>query len=240
MIWTLVGHGQLWSALQERFASCDVPFEHLSAQSWLKGVGLPSHKSKGIVLAIPDRYIPNAVRALVQYNLQIPVFHCSGATPLDVLAPLPHAGVWYPLHSFKNAEVAWDTRTIFWENPALASTFEDLHKDLQLRSGSWLDSATRGKYHLAAVWANNFSNHLVALYQEYLKYEGLEAMDEMLLETVKAGLAAEAKSLQTGPARRLDSATLAQHMEMLPAQLQPIYQALSESIARLDAQQDEL
>ena len=60
-------------------------------------------------------------------------------------------------------------------------------------------------------------------------------MASMFLDSVTQALEGDARALQTGPARRRDMATLARHMEALPPELRLIYEALSESIARLDS-----
>jgi len=60
-------------------------------------------------------------------------------------------------------------------------------------------------------------------------------MTTMFLDSVSQALQEDARALQTGPARRRDLATLARHLEALPPELRSIYQALSDSIARLDS-----
>jgi hypothetical protein len=52
----------------------------------------------------------------------------------------------------------------------------------------------------------------------------------MVRTTLDAAAAGDAKSLQTGPARRADQITLDRHMDLLPKELKSIYQALSQSI----------
>ncbi len=97
---------------------------------------------------------------------------------------------------------------------------------------AWTDSAKRAQYHLGAVFANNFSNHVIALLQSYCAKVGLDphVYEAMIRTTLDAAAAGDAKSLQTGPARRADQITLDRHMDLLPKELKSIYQALSQSI----------
>lgn len=234
MNWGIVGHGHLGSALAARFARQNIAFRHLSAQLWDQGKDLPQPED-ALLLAVPDGCIVEVARQLQRRGHLGPVFHCSGATPLGALEPLPQTGVWYPMQSFRDVEVPWGSFPIYWENNLLEPVLKDLHQKLGIPLGQWMTSERRATNHLSAVWANNFPTHLVALYQDFCRQKGAEPMASMFLDSVTQALEGDARALQTGPARRRDMATLARHMEALPPELRLIYEALSESIARLDS-----
>lgn len=234
MNWGIVGHGHLGSALAARFARQNIAFRHLSAQLWDQGKDLPQPED-ALLLAVPDGCIVEVARQLQQRGHLGPVFHCSGATPLGALEPLPQAGVWYPMQSFRDVEVPWGSFPIYWENNLLEPVLKDLHQKLGIPLGQWMTSERRATNHLSAVWANNFPTHLVALYQDFCRQKEVEPLASMFLDSVTQALEGDARAIQTGPARRRDMATLARHMEALPPELRSIYEALSESIARLDS-----
>lgn len=238
MTWCIAGHGKVASALAKRLTERGVAFEQVSARHWARGKDLPSAGCRAVFLALPDDAIAEAAAALAATSPDYPVFHCSGATPLAALDPLPLSGVWYPMQSFRSPDVPWGAFRIFWENHALQNTLSDWHQALGIdMPGEWASSQQRGAYHLGAVWANNFPNHLVALFQAYQAKTGVSGLESMLAETVHAALNGDAKALQTGPALRGDQATLDRHLQELPEEFRDLYLALSESIHRFHASQ---
>lgn len=238
MTWCIAGHGKVASALAQRLTERGVAFEQVSARGWANGQGLPSSDSQALFLALPDEVIAEVSANLAAVSPSYPVFHCSGATPLSSLKALPLSGVWYPMQSFRTADVPWGEFRIFWENEALENTLNAWHQALGIETrGEWASSKQRGAYHLGAVWANNFPNHLVALLQAYQAQTGVSGLESMLAETVQVALNGDAKALQTGPALRGDQVTLDRHVQELPEELRDLYLALSESIQRLHASQ---
>ncbi len=90
------------------------------------------------------------------------------------------------------------------------------------------------KLHLAAVFANNFTNHLIGIAQQILienemNPEILNAILDQTFENAKKGNAFEN---QTGPAVRNDVSTINTHLELLKHQEneKQIYEILSKSI----------
>lgn len=238
MTWCIAGHGKVATALAHRLRARGGSFQHVSARAWSEGIDLPSANSRALFLALPDDALAAAAEALVAHHPTYPVFHCSGATPLSALASVPLSGVWYPMQSFRSPEVPWGQFRIFWENDTLASTLNDWHQALGIPvPGEWATSEQRGAYHLGAVWANNFPNHLAALFQTYQAQTGVTGLEAMFLESVQNALLADAKTLQTGPALRGDQATMERHLRELPEELRDLYLALSESIQRFHASQ---
>jgi predicted short-subunit dehydrogenase-like oxidoreductase (DUF2520 family) len=238
MTWCIAGHGKVASALAKRLSERGQAFEQVSARGWATGKDLPSADCRALFLALPDDVILEAAAALAAASPDYPVFHCSGATPLSALDTLPLSGVWYPMQSFRSPDVPWGSFRIFWENESLESILNAWHQALGINvPGEWASSQLRGAYHLGAVWANNFPNHLVALFQAYQAKTGVSGLESMLAETVQAALNGDAKALQTGPALRGDQATLDRHVQELPEEFRDLYLALSESIQRFHASQ---
>jgi predicted short-subunit dehydrogenase-like oxidoreductase (DUF2520 family) len=92
----------------------------------------------------------------------------------------------------------------------------------------------RLQYHLAAVFANNFSNHLFTLAEKMLQDAGLdfENLKPLIIQTAQNALLRSPALNQTGPAIRGDEKTMAKHLEILSDNnaLHKIYKDLSESI----------
>jgi hypothetical protein len=96
-----------------------------------------------------------------------------------------------------------------------------------------LKVAARRQLHLAAVFVNNFTNHMVFLGEALSREQGLPAdlLHPLLQETFRKLETLNAFEAQTGPARRRDQVTQQAHLNMLTDPLQrELYKIISESI----------
>ena len=191
------------------------------------------------LLAVPDAAVPE-VLAAIAWPVGALVAHVAGALPLAVFAAAPQVrgGVLYPLQTFSPGRaIDWPTVPLFVEaaDPAAEATLLALAHSLSQRV-ALLDSAQRLRLHLGAVFASNFTNHVLGIAQELLAKAGLDfaLLAPLVRETVDKALAAEPGpfAVQTGPAARHDVPTLAAHSAALanhPA-WQTLYTQLSQSI----------
>ena len=191
------------------------------------------------LLAVPDATVP-ALAAAGAWPAGSVVAHVAGALPLASLA-LPagaSAGVLYPLQTFSPGRaIAWPEVPLFVEgaNPAAEATLLALAQSLSPRV-ALLDSGQRLRLHLGAVWASNFTNHLLGVAHTLLAEAGLPfaLLHPLVRETVDKALAAQPTpfAVQTGPAVRHDAPTLAAHEAALAAHpaWQALYAQLSASI----------
>ena len=94
------------------------------------------------------------------------------------------------------------------------------------------NSIERKKMHLAAVFVNNFSNHLAFLAKEYLDENNLkwEYLKPLMIETVNKLSEVSPYEAQTGPSRRNDTKVIESHLKELSGTTKEIYQVLSTSI----------
>lgn len=199
---------------------------------------LPS--ADAYLLAVPDAAVL-ALAAALPWPPGAVVAHLAGALPLGALAeaaPAAHAGVLYPLQTFSPGRaVAWPEVPLFVEaaDPATEARLLALARSLSGRVAR-LDSGQRLRLHLGAVWASNFTNHLLGVAQHLLAEAGLpfELLHPLVRETVDKALDAQpsAFAVQTGPAVRLDQPTLVAHAAALAAHpaWQLLYAELSASI----------
>lgn len=186
------------------------------------------------ILAVSDKAIGQLARALdFHHGL---VVHTSGAQPLDALKDLPRTGVFYPLQTFSKS------RTLSLEGVPLlleVKSTEDLsilHEISLLLGGKpvMANSQQRLQAHLAAVIANNFSNHMWYQAEAILEDSGLsrELLTPILQETLAKFELAGGYEAQTGPARRGDGTTLERHQGLLgTGTLRTIYDQMTQSIA---------
>ena len=97
-----------------------------------------------------------------------------------------------------------------------------------------VSSDNRKYLHLAAVFANNFTNHLYGMAGKILENEGLDfsLLRPLIFETAHKVMLMSPENAQTGPARRGDESILNMHKTLLRGnrKLQNIYTLLSDSI----------
>ena len=90
--------------------------------------------------------------------------------------------------------------------------------------------------HLAAVFANNFTNHLFSISQMILEQSGLsfEIFKPLINETVRKIQNHDPLNVQTGPAVRRDNLTIENHLEYLKkdGRFAEIYKVLTADIQR--------
>ena len=181
------------------------------------------------LLAVPDAAVAPLFANITWPNNAL-VAHLAGALPLAVFAAQPavRGGVLYPLQTFSPG------RTIDWpavplcieaDTPAAEAVLLALASSLS-RHVLRLDSAQRLQLHVAAVFANNFTNHLLGIADALLAEAALppELLAPLVRETVAKALANPPFTVQTGPAVRRDAPTLAAHHAALAAH--PAWQAL--------------
>lgn len=184
-------------------------------------------------LTVRDNAIEEVAKLLPENGTLL--VHTSGSMPLDTIAGRKHRGVFYPLQTISQ-EVASDFNKIpiclEAENTQDAKLLKKLAKSIS-KKVVFLSSGERQKLHLAAVWVNNFSNHLFHLAYDYLTENQLDfqLLMPLILETTEKLKSVTPFEAQTGPARRHDTQTLQKHLALLedPKQKE-IYTLLSNSI----------
>ena len=148
------------------------------------------------------------------------VLHTAGALSLKDLAPYArNCGVLYPLQTLSASRIIESVKVPFLIE---ANSKENLARLRQLAAAlspmvQECSSETRKKLHLAAVFANNFSNLCFQIAWELAEKAGVAP--EILLPIIEESCAklrhlspAEA---QTGPAVRWDENIMQKHLELL-------------------------
>jgi hypothetical protein len=164
------------------------------------------------------------------------VVHTAASVSKDVLQNIStNYGVLYPLQSLRK-EIP-DTAAI----PLLIDGNSDhaiqLIRDLALSISPIVSKANdeeRLKLHIAAVIANNFSNHLFSLTEEFCKNEKVDfkLLLPIINETARRLTTYSPTDVQTGPAIRNDDSTIDKHLALLAnyPKLKNLYRLITDSI----------
>lgn len=187
------------------------------------------------ILAVKDYAIDDVI-----LELRLPdkiVVHTSGAVPLLGMEHISKkCGVFYPFQTFtKESAVDFATIPIFIEasdkatEKVLLEVAQSLSKLSQV-----VKSEQRKALHLAAVYVNNFTNHMFHIAQSILQKEKLpfELLYPLIKETVTKAGKHKPYDIQTGPARRDDWKTIDEHLHFLEdsPEFREVYLVLTESI----------
>ncbi|HEX8039890.1 MAG TPA: DUF2520 domain-containing protein [Chryseosolibacter sp.] len=196
-----------------------------------------SSPSSIFIIAVSDDVIADVVAQLVLPRDAI-LIHTSGAQPLDILVPAATAriGVFYPLQSFtKNRKIDFREIPFFIESDDAETEgiLVRMAKALS-RNVHKISAGQRLALHVAAVFASNFTNHMIAVSRDIMKESELdfEWMKPLVAETISKCLALGPDKAQTGPARRGDLEILDKHMEFLrhDEALSEIYKVISQHL----------
>lgn len=186
------------------------------------------------LLAVSDIAIDEVVQELQLSDKTI--VHTAGAVSIDILKQVSsHYGVFYPLQSLKKGSVNLP-QTPLLIDASDANTLQQLEVLGESISENVLqvNDEERLKMHMAAVFCNNFVNHLYALMEEYCEKEGLnfQLLIPLIQETALRLDTMKASHAQTGPAIRRDAGTIEKHMALLDTHsaLKMIYQLFTQSI----------
>jgi predicted short-subunit dehydrogenase-like oxidoreductase (DUF2520 family) len=155
-----------------------------------------------------------------------------------VLEQIPgaRASVFYPLQTFsKSKPVDFQTVPVLLESEdeqtlhALQSVAASISREVHLVS-----SNKRKQLHLAAVFACNFTNHLLGISREILQQAALPPtlLQPLIQETIAKAAQQPPFQVQTGPAIRHDQNVIEEHLHMLQdyPTYQQLYQQLTNSI----------
>lgn len=196
------------------------------------------HSADLFIIAVKDEGIRDLALKL-KINNQL-LLHTSGSIPLQALeGASTRTGVFYPLQTFskiKSVDFRQIPILIEANTPEVLSLIRTL-ADRLTEKVIEVNSEERKVMHIAAVFACNFTNHMVGLAKELLEGKGLnyELLKPLIKETFSKIEGNDPVSVQTGPAVREDHAIIQAHLELLKSQpdLLDLYSKISQSIVNL-------
>ena len=184
------------------------------------------------IIAVKDEAIAGISKKLPFEN-QL-VVHTSGNTSIEAIDSKNRRGVFYPLQTMNKQTIVDFTKVPFCLEAENTNDFCLLQRLASLLSTKiyTLNSYQRRVLHLAAVFMNNFSNHLIYISQQICKENKVpfEILQPLLTETFAKLQNTSAYNAQTGPARRNDSLTITNHLAMLSDDYKDIYDIITKSI----------
>jgi predicted short-subunit dehydrogenase-like oxidoreductase (DUF2520 family) len=189
------------------------------------------------IISVKDDAIPE-----VASRIRLPegalLLHTAGGRPLEDLKAAHAAaiGILYPLQTFSD-EHQVDFRKI----PLLIEA--DQKKTLKIvrniaesigKQVEEIDSERRAMIHVSAIFACNFSNHMMHIAQHLMEQNGLKYdwLHPLIHDTFDKALRIGPAQTQTGPASRNDQHTMQKHLEHLADEkdLAQMYRTISQSI----------
>lgn len=186
------------------------------------------------IIAVSDDAIAEVSQKITLIN-QL-VVHTSGSVALEKISNHNRRGVFYPLQTFtKGKEVDFSKIPICIETE-FSADLEVLRKLAQKLSQKTflINSEQRKALHVAAVFVNNFVNHLYQLGNEICQENQIPfgVLEALINETASKIATLTPQEAQTGPAKRNDQLTIDAHLKFLENDFtkQSIYKLLTQSI----------
>lgn len=188
------------------------------------------------IFCVSDDVILSLFKSL-RINKDAVVLHTSGSISMHIFQSFQEKfGVLYPLQTFSRKRILSFQEVPLCIEASDAGTLALIKALAQELSGSVyeINSEKRKKLHLAAVLANNFTNHLYGLAGRLLEEEGLEfsMLRPLIDETAHKVMLLTPEEAQTGPARRNDESVLNMHKALLKGnkKLLSLYTLMTDSI----------
>ena len=222
----IVGKGNVGTLLNEAFHS----IETLNVQ-WISSRDLITIPKTDItIIAVSDDAI-ETVSSKISTDFMV---HTSGSMPLSALKNNTRKGVFYPLQTFSKKKKVDFTQIPF----CIEATTEKDEKLLEKLAGFLskkiyrISSEQRKAIHVAAVFANNFTNHMYKIAHDICNTHQIpiEILNPLINETAVKIKVLPPALAQTGPAIRKDVTTINNHLFLLTEKQQEIYTILTKSI----------
>lgn len=246
---TLIGAGRVATGLADALHSKGVRINEIYSRTFANAEKLSqlipkatptdsldfsSSESSIFIVVISDDAIA-AVSKAIAFPPDSILAHTSGSVSLSILNH-PNSGIFYPLQTFTTKQ-----KVDFNEVPILIEGKNtEINERLtilgQLISNHVVSASEseRQQLHVAAVFASNFTNRMLAAAEEILKGSNLDiSILAPLVETsIRNTFLNGPNEALTGPAKRGDQKTIETHLRLLEdhPQLKILYQNISDQI----------
>ena len=187
-----------------------------------------------IIVSIND----DAILSVLSQIKNTAIVHTSGSIGLDVFKQkFTNYGVFYPLQTF-NKEIDINISEIPFCIEGNSLEFEkQLIKIAKALSKNVvkMNSQQRKQLHIAAVFACNFSNHMYSIADDLLAKKNIDFKILLpLIRKTNANLENyRPKEVQTGPAKRKDTAIIQEHIATIKEnEIKELYHRISDNIIK--------
>lgn len=244
----IVGAGNVATVLGKKMKEGGIDILQVVSQTYTHALELgtalhvPATDNFGEMITSADFYLvavtdANITMAAAQFSeLNGIILHTAGSVSKDVLKNYSNQyGVVYPLQTLnRNVEALPEVPVL------IDGSNETVKEAIKQFTSTWADAVVlandqqRLNTHVAAVIVNNFTNHLMALTEDFCRQENIDfsLLMPLVYQTVDNLGSMPAARLQTGPAERGDISTVDKHLQLLNRypSLRNLYLKLSESI----------
>jgi predicted short-subunit dehydrogenase-like oxidoreductase (DUF2520 family) len=222
----LVGKGNVASHLKTAFLNADTIRVTQISSRQLEIIP----KADITIIAVSDDAITE-VSSKIKNDF---VVHTSGSVAMNDLKNNSRKGIFYMLQTFSKDKIVDFSEVPFCleaEHIEDYKLLEKLAKSIGKKIYS-ISSKQRKTLHLAAVFVNNFTNHLYKIGNDICKENKVpfEILQPLIKETASKIEHLSPKEAQTGPAIRNDKKTIQNHLNLLDQNQQKIYKTLTKSI----------
>jgi len=187
-----------------------------------------------IIVSIND----DAISSVLSQIKNTSIVHTSGSIGLNIFKEqFSNYGVFYPLQTFSKevdvniSEIPFclEGNSIEFENQ-LIKIAKALSKNVVK-----MNSDQRKQLHIAAVFACNFSNHMFSIADDLLAKKNIDF--KILLPLIRKTIANlesnRPKEVQTGPAKRKDTAIIQEHIATIKEkEINELYQKITANIIK--------
>lgn len=226
---------EIWSRQPEHAA---LLVDHLYAARVQPTLDFSHSRADIFLLTVTDRAVGAVAEALMLPPAAL-LAHTSGTLPMEVLEQAAGSyGVFYPLQTFSKEKKPDLSEVPFCLEASDKKGLKRLKKlAASLSSKVYeLDGDKRKVLHLAAVFACNFTNHMLRISEDILEEEGLDTqlLHPLIMETIDKSMRMGPARSQTGPALRGDQPVLAAHLELLEDRPEwaELYYLISQDVMR--------
>jgi predicted short-subunit dehydrogenase-like oxidoreductase (DUF2520 family) len=162
------------------------------------------------------------------------VVHTSGSFKMTDLENKNNKGVFYMLQTFSKDKIIDFSKVPFCLEAENENDYLLLDKLAKLIGNQVynINSKQRKALHVAAVFVNNFTNHMFTIGNDICKENDVpfEILQPLIEETASKIISLSPREAQTGPAIRKDKKTIKNHLNLLDKNQQKIYKLLTKSI----------
>ena len=198
------------------------------------------------LIMVKDDVISDVCKQLPSLSGNQILAHTAGAREIDILdAASANYGSFYPLETFRKKHEKDLSEVPFLINGNNEHTKRSLRVLARKISSNVSECSDDDKlrYHISAVFINNFVNHLACLTHKYLDDNDLDIkyLDSIVRSGMDRILDHESCESQTGPAQRNDIQLIRKHLDLLKQDknMSHIYKTLTDSIIELNKKRDE-
>ena len=187
-----------------------------------------------IIVSINDDAISNVITQIKNTA----IVHTSGSIELNIFKEqFSNYGVFYPLQTF-NKEVDVNISEIPFCIEGNSLEFEkqliEIAKALS-NNVVKMNSQQRKQLHIAAVFACNFSNHMYSIADDLLAKKNIDfkILLPLIRQTITNLERNRPKEVQTGPAKRKDTAIIQEHIATIKEkEIKELYQKITTNIIK--------